>query len=83
MRVLTLNISNEIKLDCFNSMFGQESIYYNDELVSEKRSMWGATHNFEIEEDGEIANYKIVYKHDDYGGIRVNIYRNNTVILLN
>lgn len=83
MRVLKLNLSEEVTLDLFNSIFGKESVFYNGELVSEKRSLFGATHDFEIEENGYWATYSIRFKHDHYGGTVADIFRNNKVILLN
>ncbi|MER0441132.1 hypothetical protein [Emticicia sp. W12TSBA100-4] len=41
MRYLTLNINPNTRIDIDNSIWGKETIKYNDEIVSEKSSFWG------------------------------------------
>ncbi len=57
MRVFEINGNKiEIKLSHFS---GMEKIYYNGEIVSQKRTFWGGIHLFKIKENGVDAQYEI------------------------
>ena len=49
----------EIKMD---RMTGEENVFYNKDIVSSKTSMFGATHKFSVQEEGENVNYEIKVK---------------------
>ena len=38
---------------------GIENVFYNGEVVSSKRSILGARHEFEVEEDGQPVTYEV------------------------
>ena len=83
MRYLTLNINSNARIDIDNSIWGKETIKYNDEIVSERSSFWGAVHNFEKPENGEIAKYEVRIGLNFFKGVTIDIFRNNQAILLN
>lgn len=58
MKLLTL-YHNGNTIEVHNTMSGKEKIYYNEEEVSEKWSMFGALHSFSVTEDGEEVDYKV------------------------
>lgn len=81
MRYLTLNIADSLQLSIDNSMTGVETIYMNEEVVSEKFSLWGAEHTFTREENGEIVYYEVKIGLN-FTGIGYDIHRNGKPILL-
>lgn len=83
MRYLTLNINPTARIDIDNSIWGKETIKYNDKVVSEKTSIFGSVHNFEQEENGEVSKYEVRIGLNMFKGVTFNIYRNNQAILLN
>ncbi len=82
MRYLTLNINPNARIDIDNDFSGKETIRYNNEIVSEQKSFFGSVHNFEKEENGEIAKYEVRIGLSFFR-ITFNIFRNNQAILLN
>lgn len=58
MKVLVVN-GNKIEIDVFSIFSGKESIYYNGELVSQKKSILGGLHSFQVRENGTDAFYEI------------------------
>jgi len=58
MRILVIN-GNKIELDLLSLLSGKETIYYNGEIVSQKKSLFGGLHSFMIKENGVDANYEI------------------------
>jgi hypothetical protein len=57
MRVLVVN-GNKVEID-ISHFTGRETIYYNGEMVSEKRSFWGGLHSFNVKENGVDAQYEV------------------------
>ncbi|MBA9076457.1 MULTISPECIES: hypothetical protein [Rufibacter] len=82
MNVLTLNLSDQVRIEVDNSFTGQETIKYNGEIVSEKKSLLGENHRFEREENGEIAQYEVRISIKHLTRVGIDIYRNNKVVLL-
>ncbi|MBC3541126.1 hypothetical protein ACFSC6_03020 [Rufibacter sediminis] len=82
MNVLTLNLSDTVKIEVDNSFTGQETIKYNGEIVSEKKSLLGENHQFEREENGELVRYEVRISIKQLTRVGIDIYRNNKVILL-
>ena len=58
MRVLVVN-GNKIEIDLLSLFSGKETIYYNGEIVSQKKSLWGSLHSFKVKENGVDAQYEI------------------------
>jgi hypothetical protein len=48
MRLLELIIEGE-KLEIDRTLFGKETVLFNNQMVSHKRTITGTSHNFEIE----------------------------------
>jgi hypothetical protein len=83
MRYLTLNLNPNTRIDIDNSIWGRETIRYNNEVVSEKTSIFGSVHSFEKKENGELAKYEICIGLNLFKGVTFDIFRNNQAILLN
>jgi hypothetical protein len=58
MRILVVN-DNKIEIDLLSLFSGKETIYYNGEIVSQKKSLWGSLHAFSVKENGVDAHYEI------------------------
>ena len=58
MRILVVN-GNKIEIDLLSVFSGTETIYYNGEVVSQKKSIMGSTHTFSVNEDGQDVTYEI------------------------
>ncbi|WP_181307108.1 hypothetical protein [Rufibacter sp. XAAS-G3-1] len=82
MNVLTLHLSDSVKIEVDNSFTGLETIKYNGEIVSEKKSLLGENHRFEREENGETAQYEVRISIKHLTRVGIDIYRNNKVLLL-
>lgn len=80
MKYLTLFYEGN-KIEVHNNILGKETIFYNDQMVSKKFSLLGAKHLFEVTEDGQVVNYEVAIKYNEYG-LGFCVYRNNQPILL-
>ena len=58
MRVLVVN-GNKIEIDLLSLFSGKETIYYNGEIVSQKKTLWGGIHSFNVLENGDDTHYEI------------------------
>jgi len=58
MRILVVD-GNKIEIDLLSLVSGKETVYYNGEIVSQKKSFLGALHSFTVNENGVDAHYKI------------------------
>ncbi len=58
MRVLVVN-GNKIEIDLLSLFSGKETVYYNGEIVSQMKSLWGGVHAFNVKENGVEAQYEI------------------------
>jgi len=58
MRILLVN-GNKIEIDLVSLFSGKETIYYNGEIVSQKKSLFGGLHTFKVVENGVDAQYEI------------------------
>lgn len=58
MRILVVN-GNKIEIDLLSLLSGKETIFYNGEIVSQKKSLFGGLHTFTPKENGVDANYEI------------------------
>ena len=83
MHLLTLNLSDNVRIEVENSLTRLETIKYNGEVVSEKRSFLGEHHEFERNENGDKARYDVRVSLKNLGRVSVDVYRNNKAIVLN
>ncbi len=58
MRILVVN-GNKIEIDLLSLLSGKETIFYNGEIVSQKKSLFGGVHTFTTKENGVDVNYEI------------------------
>ncbi len=82
MRYLTFFIDRQNKIDIHNSWLGRETIYYNGTLMSNKSSLFGATHDFEVREADETASYRIHINYKWPFRIGFDIFRNGRALIL-
>ena len=79
MKFTTINLGDN-KIEVFNSFMAKETIVLNGKIVSEKRSITGATHHFKmIENDQEVACKFIL----GYGlnGVVMSLYKDNKPVI--
>jgi len=62
MRYLTLKINPSTELTFDNTIWGKETVKLNGVVVSEKTSIWGSEHNFDVIEENKIVTYKVIIK---------------------
>jgi hypothetical protein len=82
MRYLTYFTSGHNRIDIRNSLLGEESIYYDGELVSRNTSLFGSTHEFNVREYDEDVMYRISIEYKWPLHIGFDIYRNGKALLL-
>ncbi|GAB2540512.1 hypothetical protein [Rufibacter soli] len=82
MNLLTLNLTDNIKIEVDNTYSGVETVKYNGEVVSEKRSLAGENHLFERDENGETVHYEVRISIKRLSRIGIDIYRDNKMILM-
>jgi len=70
----------ENKIEFFNTFLGKETIKVNDEIVSEKSSLFGTEHNFTINENGNEVPCKLTTGVSIYGVV-FNLYKNDNPII--
>ena len=70
----------ENKIEIFNSLIGKETIKLNEAIVSSKFSITGTEHHFEITENDEKFECKIV---TGFGlnGVVIDFYKNDKPII--
>lgn len=79
MKITTIYL-DENKIELFNSILGKETIKVNGEIISEKRSMLGTDHNFDILENGNIVSCKLTTGFT-MNGVAYSLYKNNKPII--
>lgn len=79
MKFSTIHLGNN-KIEIFNSFMGKETIKLNGEIVSEKKSITGAKHNFKIIENDQKVDCKLIL---GYGanGVVMDLYKDNIAII--
>ena len=82
MRYLTYYTQDKHRIDIFNTWLGKEDIYHDGQLVSSKRSLWGARHEFEVKEGPSSARYQVNISLRFPQLIGFDIYRNGNALLL-
>lgn len=81
MRYLTLKIDPKTELSIDNSIWGKETVKLNGAIVSEKTSIWGSEHSFEVLEENRMVSYKVFIKMGIDIRIRYLIIRDDQEIL--
>jgi len=79
MYYLKLKHENTI-IEFANDWLGVERIYANGVLMSQKSSVWGTTHPFQLMEDGHMARYQLTVRMDMSGKVLVDLFRDNVVL---
>jgi hypothetical protein len=82
MRYLTYFTPDRNRIDINNSLLGEETIYYNGELVSRNTSLFGSQHEFQVQEHNEHVVYKINIEIKWPLRIGFDIYRDGKALLL-
>lgn len=71
----------ENTIEVHNSFLGKETVKVNNEIVSEKNSIFGAEHNFKINEIGKKIECRIKIGFSINGAV-FNLYKNNKPIII-
>ena len=79
---LTTFIYNGHRIDIEYSWTGREKILYDGQVMSDKRSLFGATHVFQVYEDGDLAQYTVEFSAGSVGP-NIRVHRNNYLIFSN
>lgn len=82
MRYLTYFTPGQNRIDIRNSWLGEESIYYDGELVSRNSSLFGSVHEFSVREHDEDVIYRINIEYKWPLRIGFDIFRNGKALLL-
>ena len=79
MKYTTIYIEDN-KIEIFNSLIGKETIKVNGEVVSSKFSITGTEHYFELMENGEKSDCKII---TGFGinGVVIDFYKDEKPII--
>lgn len=84
MRILSLPIGDDL-LEVHNSMWtGEEKVYFNGQLASSGASLFGRSHYFTVDavdEEGVIDKYRVEISMSWYGGVTVDVFRNDRCLL--
>lgn len=71
-------------IEFFNNILGLETVKYNGQVVSQKRTMFGGLHTFQVMEEGEQISYEIEVKTRWHGlGYYFNVRRNGVLFFNN
>ena len=68
-------------IEVTNSLLGKETIKVNNKIVSEKSSIFGAEHNFKLNEGGKDIECRIKIGFSINGTV-FNFYKNNKPIII-
>lgn len=82
MRYLTYFTEGRNRIDINNSLLGEESVFYNGELVSRQTSLLGSLHEFKVTEDNMDTWYRINISLRWPFRIGFDIFRNGKALLL-
>jgi hypothetical protein len=82
MRYITLNVSDNARIDIENTLIGTEIVKYNGDIVSSHWSMFGSVHRFEAVEQGQKIKYQINVGLKLPLRIGFDIFRNDKILLL-
>ena len=70
-------------IEFFNSIGGKETIYVNGQIVSQRTTIMGYNHRFEVIEDGEPARYVLRTKMGGPTLAQIDLIRNREYLLKN
>jgi hypothetical protein len=80
MNLLTITLPNQDVINVSNDFFGEETITFNNKIVSQKKTFWGGKHSFTITENGENKDYRLNIKMDLLGRIYIKLIENEKEI---
>lgn len=73
-------ISGDTTIEFHNNWLGEETVIVRGQVVSKKSSIFGTSHYFTLNENGEEANYILTTKMTDMGGVGIDLSRNGKMI---
>ena len=79
MKTVTI-IFNGHQIEVENTWSAKEIVRYDGRVVSERRSIWGGSHFFQVHEDGYLINYEVTFNLLFLEGLVVVIRRNGVII---
>ena len=80
MKYITINLG-ENKIEVHNSLLGKETIKLNDKIVSDKYSVFGTEHYFNINENGKEVKFKIEIS-SSFQGVVFNLYKDGKPVIV-
>ena len=82
MRVVTILVNGH-QIEVENTWTAKEIVRYDGRVVSERRTLWGSSHFFQVSEDGSLANYEVTFTPSFIDRISIVIRRNGIIIFSN
>ncbi|MHA2351543.1 MAG: hypothetical protein ACXABX_00310 [Candidatus Thorarchaeota archaeon] len=79
MKLVTI-ISNGHQIEVENTWSAKEIVRYDGRVVSERRSFWGGSHFFQVQEYGHLVNYEVTFNPSFIERISIVIRRNGAII---
>lgn len=67
-------------IEFHNNWYGEESVIVNGQLVSKKSSIFGTSHYFTLQENGEPAHYILTTKLGSVTGVVIDLSRNGIIL---
>lgn len=79
MKIVTLLINGH-QIEAENTWSAKEIVRYDGRVVSERRSFWGGSHFFQVQEDGYLVNYEVTFNPSFMEKITIVIRRDGAII---
>jgi hypothetical protein len=79
MKLVTILINGH-QIEVENTWSAKEIVRYDGRVVSERRSIWGGSHFFQVHEDGNLIQYEVTFNPSFLERITIVIRRNGAII---
>jgi hypothetical protein len=79
MKLVTILINGH-QIEVENTWSAKEIVRYDGRVVSERRSFWGGSHFFRVEEESHLVNYEVTFNPSFIERIAIVIRRNGAII---
>ena len=79
MKIITILINGH-QIEAENTWSAKEIVRYDGRVVSERRSFWGGSHFFQVNEDGYLVNYEVTFTPSFMDRIAIVIRRNGAIV---
>ncbi len=79
MKLVTILINGH-QIEVENTWSAKEIVRYDGRVVSERRSIWGGSHFFQVQEDGHLVNYEVTFNPTFIERVAIVIRRDGNII---